>query len=75
MPTLTQLQEFESVNAAVAANEEGYDACYDGVDADANPYNEDHVNSADWNKGWNTAEREIEQDCAMWDDARLVITL
>ncbi len=49
-------------NTAVNANEEGYNACYDGIPRTANPNGND--NWDDWLKGWDSADREMKNDFA-----------
>lgn len=52
-----------AATAAVLANEEGYDACYDGFKKRQCPYPEASDAFGDWMKGWNTAAREIDSEC------------
>ena len=39
------------------ASDEGYDAYWDGVDVEANPYDEETEERRNWDEGWLKARR------------------
>lgn len=39
-------------------HDEGYEACYEGVDKEHNPYPEDSESAKAWLEGWEEADEE-----------------